>query len=54
MTAAATTAVPSAAKAADPALLSIENIEVVYDDVVLVLRGVSLNVPKGKIVTLLG
>jgi branched-chain amino acid transport system ATP-binding protein len=35
-------------------LLAIENVEVVYDDVVLVLRGVSLVVPKGKIVTLLG
>ena len=35
-------------------LLSVENIEVVYDDVVLVLRGVSLEVPRGKVVTLLG
>jgi branched-chain amino acid transport system ATP-binding protein len=35
-------------------LLAIENIEVVYDDVVLVLRGVSLSVPRGQIVTLLG
>ncbi len=32
----------------------LENIEVAYDDVVLVLRGVSLQVPKGQIVTLLG
>ncbi len=39
---------------AAPNLLAIENIEVVYDDVVLVLRGVSLVVPKGRIVTLLG
>ena len=37
-----------------PDLLEIENLEVVYDDVVLVLRGVSLTVPKGAIVTLLG
>ena len=51
---AATMAVPSPTFAAAPPLLSVENIEVVYDDVVLVLRGVSLNVPKGKIVTLLG
>ena len=43
-----------AAKPAEPALLAIENIEVVYNDVILVLRGVSLAVPKGKIVTLLG
>ncbi|CAA7625337.1 leucine/isoleucine/valine transporter subunit; ATP-binding component of ABC superfamily [Magnetospirillum sp. LM-5] len=35
-------------------LLTVNNIEVVYDDVILVLRGVSLDVPKGKIVTLLG
>jgi branched-chain amino acid transport system ATP-binding protein len=35
-------------------LLQVNNIEVVYDDVILVLRGVSLEVPKGKIVTLLG
>ena len=35
-------------------LLTLENIEVAYDDVVLVLRGVSLHVPKGQIVTLLG
>ncbi|WP_291722745.1 ABC transporter ATP-binding protein [Magnetospirillum sp. 64-120] len=35
-------------------LLSVNNIEVVYDDVILVLRGVSLDVPKGKVVTLLG
>ncbi|MCK5913446.1 MAG: ATP-binding cassette domain-containing protein, partial [Desulfuromusa sp.] len=35
-------------------LLTLNNIEVVYDDVILVLRGVSLEVPKGEIVTLLG
>jgi branched-chain amino acid transport system ATP-binding protein len=35
-------------------LLNVNNIEVVYDDVILVLRGVSLNVPRGEIVTLLG
>ncbi|MBK7647696.1 MAG: ABC transporter ATP-binding protein [Betaproteobacteria bacterium] len=34
--------------------LSINNIEVIYDHVILVLKGVSLNVPKGKIVALLG
>jgi branched-chain amino acid transport system ATP-binding protein len=42
------------AAARGPALLEIENIEVVYDDVVLVLRGISFAVPKGAIVTLLG
>lgn len=35
-------------------MLSIKNLEVVYDDVVLVLRGVSLEVPEGKIVAVLG
>jgi branched-chain amino acid transport system ATP-binding protein len=34
--------------------LSIKNIEVIYDHVILVLKGVSLHVPKGKIVALLG
>lgn len=36
------------------AVLAIENLEVVYDDVILVLRGVSIEVPEGKIVALLG
>jgi branched-chain amino acid transport system ATP-binding protein len=35
-------------------LLSVKNVEVVYDDIVLVLRGLSLEVPKGAIVALLG
>ncbi|WP_022871273.1 ABC transporter ATP-binding protein [Yaniella halotolerans] len=35
-------------------LLAINNIEVIYDDVILVLRGLSLHVPEGKIVALLG
>jgi branched-chain amino acid transport system ATP-binding protein len=35
-------------------ILSINNIEVVYDHVILVLKGVSLDVPKGGIVALLG
>ena len=35
-------------------LLTVSNLEVVYDDVALVLRGVSLDVPKGRIVALLG
>jgi branched-chain amino acid transport system ATP-binding protein len=34
--------------------LSINNVEVIYDHVILVLKGVSLEVPKGKIVALLG
>ncbi|MDQ0505706.1 ABC transporter ATP-binding protein [Xanthobacter agilis] len=35
-------------------LLAVDNIEVVYNDVILVLRGLSLKVPKGQIVALLG
>ncbi len=41
-------------KNADPPMLSLNNIEVVYSDVVLVLRGVSLQVQEGQIVSLLG
>jgi branched-chain amino acid transport system ATP-binding protein len=36
------------------ALLTINNIEVIYDHVILVLKGVSLEVPEGGIVALLG
>ena len=35
-------------------MLTLNNIEVVYDGVVLVLKGVSLEVPDGRITTLLG
>ena len=35
-------------------ILSVNNIEVIYDHVILVLKGVSLTVPKGGIVALLG
>jgi len=35
-------------------ILSVNNIEVVYDHVILVLKGVSLKVSKGEIVALLG
>jgi branched-chain amino acid transport system ATP-binding protein len=41
---------PDAARA----LLVVNNIEVVYDHVILVLRGVSLSVPEGGVVALLG
>jgi branched-chain amino acid transport system ATP-binding protein len=37
----------------DP-VLEINNIEVIYEDVILVLRGLSLSVPEGQIVALLG
>jgi branched-chain amino acid transport system ATP-binding protein len=39
---------------APASLLTINNIEVIYDEVILVLRGLSLEVPEGKIVALLG
>jgi branched-chain amino acid transport system ATP-binding protein len=36
------------------AMLSLKNVEVIYDDVILVLKGLSLEVPEGQIVALLG
>jgi branched-chain amino acid transport system ATP-binding protein len=42
------------AQPATPAYLSVNNIEVIYDHVILVLKGVSLDVPEGGIVALLG
>ena len=38
----------------DNPMLSIKNIEVIYDHVILVLKGISLDVPQGGIVALLG
>jgi branched-chain amino acid transport system ATP-binding protein len=35
-------------------LLAVNNIEVIYDHVILVLKGVSLEVPDGRVVALLG
>lgn len=35
-------------------MLQVNNIEVVYHDVILVLRGVSLSIEKGQVITLLG
>ncbi|MDP6901033.1 MAG: ABC transporter ATP-binding protein [Acidimicrobiales bacterium] len=35
-------------------ILSVENLEVVYNEVILVLRGISLNISEGEIVALLG
>ncbi len=40
--------------ATDNTILSVNNIEVIYDHVILVLKGVSLTVPRGGIVALLG
>lgn len=42
------------AEAAAQTILSVNNIEVIYNHVILVLKGVSLDVPKGGIVALLG
>ncbi|MEM6744075.1 MAG: ABC transporter ATP-binding protein [Pseudomonadota bacterium] len=45
---------PDQAPEAADALLSVNNIEVIYNHVILVLKGVSLSVPKGGITALLG
>ena len=47
---------PQPTAAPDPAapILAVNNIEVVYDHVILVLKGVSLAVPRGGIVAILG
>src|SRR5688572_27031735 len=47
-----TAAVPE--QAAGGPILAVRNLEVVYQDVVLVLRGVSLELPRGEIVAILG
>ncbi len=48
-----TSQTPSQTVAAKP-YLAVNNVEVIYDHVILVLKGVSLEVPEGKIVALLG
>jgi len=53
MTMATSRANESTATGAEP-LLSVRNIEVAYDEVILVLRGLSLEVPRGSVVALLG
>jgi branched-chain amino acid transport system ATP-binding protein len=50
-TAAQTTPQPASATSA---ILTVNNVEVIYDHVILVLKGVSLEVPRGGIVALLG
>jgi len=47
-------AAPEPSSATPSAAISVNNIEVIYDHVILVLKGVSLQVPDGKIVALLG
>jgi branched-chain amino acid transport system ATP-binding protein len=53
MTTALSPAADAAASASRP-LLAVNNIEVIYNHVILVLKGVSLAVPEGGIVALLG
>ena len=45
---------PATATAESRPLLAVNNVEVIYDHVILVLKGVSLQVPEGGIVALLG
>ncbi len=45
---------PAGKPEAATAILAVKNIEVIYDHVILVLKGVSLDVQKGGIVALLG
>ncbi|GAB3455788.1 ABC transporter ATP-binding protein [Actinophytocola sediminis] len=47
-------ATPSTSPSTGPPILAVANLEVVYDDVVLVLRGLSVEVPAGAVVALLG
>jgi branched-chain amino acid transport system ATP-binding protein len=54
MTAVTSTMAAPATAANSAPILSLNNIEVVYDRVILVLKGVSLAVPNGGIVSLLG
>jgi len=45
---------PQQARNTAPALLRVNGIEVIYNHVILVLKGISLHVPQGGIVALLG
>jgi branched-chain amino acid transport system ATP-binding protein len=54
MSATAATAASAANAKLAATYLSVNNIEVIYDHVILVLKGVSLEVPEGRIVALLG
>ncbi len=49
-----TNAMPTNAAGTASDILSVNNIEVIYDHVILVLKGVSLTVPQGGIVAILG
>lgn len=47
-------ACPNSQDGQNYSMLALRNLEVVYSDVILVLRGISIEVPEGKIVALLG
>ncbi len=49
-----TAATAGAASAEDDNVLALNNVEVVFNDVILVLRGMSMSVRRGKITALLG
>ena len=50
----ADSAIAAGTAGADAAILEVNNIEVVYNKAIQVLRGLSLSVPRGQIVALLG
>ena len=45
---------PSSSSASGPPILSVDNVEVVYGGAIQVLRGVSMTVPRGQVVAILG
>jgi branched-chain amino acid transport system ATP-binding protein len=47
-------AVPAETQQTAGSILGVRNVEVVYNDIALVLRGVSMEVPRGQVVALLG
>ena len=54
MTPASLASSPAVAAAPAVAALTLNNVEVIYDRVILVLKGISLSVPEGGVVALLG
>ena len=49
-----TTPTAHTSAAAEAPLVDVNGIEVIYNHVILVLKGVSLDVPEGRIVALMG